>query len=56
LGIIYQMNAYPVTSRLAAASPVDALRFQSEIQHRCRAPDTWSQSSVLLLTPYGDAQ
>ena len=31
LGIIYQMNAYPVTSRLAAASPVDALRFQMNI-------------------------
>jgi O-antigen/teichoic acid export membrane protein len=31
VGIIYQTNALPVTSRLAAASPVNALRFQMNI-------------------------
>ena len=31
IGIIYQINAYPVTSRLAAESPVAALRFQMNI-------------------------
>lgn len=31
IGVIYQVNAYPVTSRLAAQSPVAALRFQMNI-------------------------
>lgn len=51
MGIIYQLNAYPVTSRLAMESPIAALHFQMNI---LRYALTISMPLVVLGTMYAE--